>query len=94
MAVIIGSARIDENGRAHGGKAGDQTGKEVSTQSWYKHSKGWVVLRAKDPKKAAKIAQAMRAACDNANIGYDQYQNTDAVERGEGQGLRPGQGER
>lgn len=75
MAVIIGSARIDENGRAHGGKAGDQTGKEVSTQSWYRHSKGWVVLRAKDPKKAAKIAQAMRAACLNDNIGYDQYQN-------------------
>lgn len=75
MAVLIGSARIDENGRAHGGKAGDQTGKEVSTQSWYKHSKGWVVLRAKDPIKAAKIAQAMRAACVNDNIGYDQYQN-------------------
>ena len=75
MAVIIGSARIDENGRAHGGKAGDQTGKEVSTQNWYKHSKGWVVLRAKDPIKAAKIAQAMRAACNNSNIGYDQYQN-------------------
>ena len=75
MAVIIGSARIDENGKAHGGKAGDQTGKEVSTQNWYKHSKGWVVLRAKDPKKAAKIAQAMRAACNNSNIGYDQYQN-------------------
>lgn len=76
MAVIIGSARIDENGKAHGGKAGDQTGKEVSMQNWYKHSKGWVVLRAKDPKKAAKIAQAMRAACDNPNIGYDQYQNS------------------
>ena len=75
MAVMIGSARIDENGRAHGGKAGDQTGKEVSTQNWYKHSKGWVVLRAKDPKKAEKIAQAMRAACANDNIGYDQYQN-------------------
>ena len=75
MAVIIGSARIDENGKAHGGRAGDQTGREVSTQNWYKHSKGWVVLRAKDPKKAAKIAQAMRAACDNQNIGYDQYQN-------------------
>ena len=76
MAVIIGSARIDENGKAHGGRAGDQTGREVSTQPWYKHSKGWVVLRAKDPIKAAKIAQAMRAACDNPNIGYDQYQNT------------------
>ena len=93
MAVIIGSARIDENGRAHGGKAGDQTGKEVSTQNWYKHSKGWVVLRAKDPKKAAKIAQAMRAACANDNIGYDQYQNQTHLERSQGQGLRPGQGE-
>ena len=35
MAVKVGSARIDENGKAHGGKAGDQTGKEVSTQNWY-----------------------------------------------------------
>ncbi len=75
MAVIIGSARIDERGKASGGKAGDQTGKEVSTQNWYKHSKGWVVLRAKDPNIAAKIAVAMRHACDNNNIGYDQYQN-------------------
>ena len=39
MAVKIGSARIDENGKAHGGQAGDQTGKEVSTQSWYLNSK-------------------------------------------------------
>ena len=75
MAVIIGSARIDENGKAHGGQAGDQTGKEVSTQNWYKHSKGWVVLRAKDPSVAQKIAIAMQHACDNPNIGYDQYQN-------------------
>ncbi len=28
--VYIGSARIDERGRARGGKAGDQTGREVS----------------------------------------------------------------
>ena len=47
MAVKIGSARIDENGKAHGGQAGDQTGKEVSTQSWYLNSKGWRVYRAK-----------------------------------------------
>ena len=43
MAVIIGSARIDENGNIHGGKPGDQTGREVSTQAWYQHRKGWVV---------------------------------------------------
>ena len=74
MAVTIGSARIDENGNAHGGRAGDQSGKEVSTQAWYRHSKGWRVLRCTDEAKAEKIARAMQAACDNANIGYDQYQ--------------------
>lgn len=75
MAVIIGSARIDERGKATGGKAGDQTGKEVGTQNWYKHSKGWRVLRAKNPLVAQYSAEAMRSACDNSNIGYDQNQN-------------------
>ena len=74
MAVKVGSARIDENGKTHGGKAGDQTGKEVSRQVWYKHKKGWRVLRCKDAGKAEAIARAMESACDNANIGYDQYQ--------------------
>lgn len=74
MAVKIGSARIDENGHATGGKAGDQTGKEVSTQSWYKHKKGWVVLRAINSTCAEKIAQDMQYACDNHYIGYDQNQ--------------------
>ena len=74
MAVIVGSARIDENGHAHGGKAGDQTGKEVSTQNWYLHSKGWRVFRAKSPAVAEKIAQDMQWACDNKHIGYDQYE--------------------
>ncbi len=75
MAVRIGSARLGENGRATGGKAGDQTGREVSEQPWYRHKKGWVVLRATDANKAQKIAQAMLAACANSNIGYDQSQN-------------------
>ena len=72
--VTIGSARIDENGKAHGGKAGDQTGKEVSTQDRYKHSKGWRVLRANDVSARDKIAVAMERACANSNIGYDQWQ--------------------
>ena len=74
MSVKIGSARIDENGKAKGGKAGDQTGREVSTQSWYRHSKGWRVFRAKDPAVAERIAQDMQWACDNSHIGYDQGQ--------------------
>lgn len=75
MAVIIGSARSDENGKITGGKAGDQaSGKEVSTQNYYVHSKGWCVLRAKDAAVRKKLATAMRAACANNKIGYDQYQ--------------------
>ena len=39
MAVIIGSARHDENGGIHG-KAGDQAnGTEVSMQDFYFHKK-------------------------------------------------------
>ena len=87
--VYIGSARIDENGRAHGGKAGDQTGKEVSTQPWYKHPKGWVMLRPKDPKKAEKIAYAMRGYCANNNVGYDQYQNQTLWEAVKDKGFDP-----
>lgn len=74
MAVTVGSARSDENRKAYGGKAGDQTGREVSTQDWYLHSKGWRVFRAKDPAEAEKIARNMKAACDNPHIGYDQWQ--------------------
>lgn len=90
MTVKIGSARIDENGKTHGGKAGDQTGKEVSTQSWYKHSKGWRVLRCTDADKAEKIVYAMQAACDNANIGYDQYQRLTLYNAAKGVDFDPG----
>ena len=73
--VTIGSARIDENGNAHGGAAGDQkNGREVSTQAWYLHPKGWRVFRAKDPAKAQIIAKIMGWACESDLIGYDQYQ--------------------
>ena len=75
MAVIIGSARIDENGRIKGGKAGDQTGKEVATETWYLDKKGWRVFRPKSAVVAEMIAWDMQAACDNNLIGYDQSQN-------------------
>ena len=75
MSVTIGHASIDENGKARGGAAGDQTGKEVCTRSWY--AKGWnKVIRPKKASVAEKIAAAMEAACKNNNIGYDQNQRT------------------
>lgn len=71
MAVRIGHASIDENGKATGGTAGDQTGKEVKISNWYNGS--WdFMARAKEPAVAEKIAQACEGACNNPNIGYDQ----------------------
>ena len=73
MAVIIGHASIDERGRANSGQAGDQTGREVCTRNWY--NRGWtVLLRAKDPAVAERMARACEAGCANNHIGYDQYQ--------------------
>lgn len=75
MSVTIGHASIDENGKATGGSAGDQTGKEVCTRSWY--NKPWLkVFRPTDSSIASKIAVAMEQACANNNIGYDQSQRT------------------
>lgn len=83
MAVIIGSARHDEHGNCYsGGKAGDQTGQEVSIQKFYNHSKGWNVLRAKNNKVAEKLAEAMKIACGNKNIGYDQSERYGVIKHG------------
>lgn len=76
MAVIIGSARVDERGKYSGGQAGSQIAKEISKQDWYLHAKGWIVIRPKDPNKAEKIAKNMEYACDSKYVGYDQSQNT------------------
>ncbi len=84
MTTIIGSARIDENGNAVGGKAGDQTGKEVSTQNFYVHKKGWYVIRPKSAEHADRIAECMRRACANDNIGYDQGNRYGVIKNGTG----------
>ena len=72
MAVRIGSARHDENGRYAGGRKGDQTGNEVSIQNFYVHRKGWIVLRPKSVAHADMIGERMYRACGNPNIGYCQ----------------------
>ena len=73
MAVKIGHASIDENKNIKNGTAGDQTGSEVCTRSWY--SKPWpFVLRPKSAALAEKSAVACEQACANAKIGYDQNQ--------------------
>ena len=70
--IEVGSARIDENGNANWGKAGDQNAREVATEPFYSHRLGWTMLRPKDKEVARKIGLAMLEACLNNNIGYDQ----------------------
>jgi hypothetical protein len=84
MKTKIGHASQDETSKAKGGKAGDQTAKEVTIRDWYLHKNGWTaVLRAKDSNVAEKIAKAMEQACANDNIGYDQSQRTTLFEQAE-----------
>lgn len=79
MAVLCGWASIDENGKARGGKAGDQkqvsntndTKGEVKLGNWYNFGQGscW---RWKDRKLAERFAQAVKDICNNKHVGYDQ----------------------
>lgn len=85
MTVMIGNARISEKGTVNGSK-GDQTGKEVMTQSWSSGGTWQYVIRPKSSTVASKIATAMKQACSNNNIGYSQADrlslNTLAVKNG------------
>lgn len=78
MAVKISHASIDENGKAKGGKAGDQTGKEVKISSWYKSN--WdFVARPKQKEVSRKMVAEAVAGANNPNIGYDQGERNDLL---------------
>ena len=71
MSVRIGHASLNEHGKISGGKAGDQTGKEVCIRNWYRRD--WsVMLRPKNADLAEKSAKACEAGCQNNLIGYSQ----------------------
>ncbi len=89
MDIIIGSARHDENGKLTCGRAGDGKQKstpdfsgEVSMHKFYVHKKGWIIIRPKSRKTAKAIANAMKTACNNPHIGYDQNERLGVVSRG------------
>lgn len=87
--IYVGSARIGENGKATGGKVGDQKQTtnndlkgEVSQQTFYNHSKGWYILRAELKEVRKALAEAMITACNNPNIGYNQEERNGIVKYG------------
>lgn len=86
---VIGSARVDENGRYSGGTKGDQKqtstpdySGEVSLQKFYVHKKGWNIIRLKSAQYASRIAVVMNTACNNSHIGYSQNDRYSVVKNG------------
>ena len=80
MSIKIAHASIDERGKATGGAAGDQTGREVCIRDWYTAS--WdAVLRPKTSAIAEKSAKFMEQACANNAVGYDQWQRNSLYEQ-------------
>lgn len=71
--MLCAWASNDENGKAKGGEAGNQTGKELKVASWYNFGQT-AVFRFKDREKAKQYASTIKKLAENKNIGYDQNQ--------------------
>ena len=71
MALMIGAACSNEKGEIENGAKGDQTGREVRINTFYDGQVWQRIYRCKDSAKRKLIAQYMRDACLNDNIGYD-----------------------
>ena len=89
--VYIGGASIDERGKASGGQAGNQTGRELRKQAYYDHAKEWYVFRARNPAVREDVALAMERAIANRQIGYDQLQNQTLWNQIKDKGFDPAQ---
>lgn len=73
--VRLAQASKDENGRYTNGKAGDQTGSELNTRTWY--NRPWdTVLRPISIDLGKQIAHVAQILVKSNRIGYDQYQRT------------------
>ena len=68
-------ASIDERGNIKGGVAGDQTGREVKTGSWYDFNQTQVLFW-KDVSLAKKYVAALKYFASSNLVGYDQNERT------------------
>ena len=64
-------ASIGENGKATGGKKGDQTKKEVKVAPYYNFGQTWVI-RFRNTKRGKKAGKAAKLLAQNDNVGYAQ----------------------
>lgn len=71
MAVKIGHASIDENGKIQGKTPGDQTSKEICTRAFYNMGAN-VYLEPLDDALAEAAANIMEQICADPDFGYSQ----------------------
>lgn len=73
MAIKIAHFSIDENNRASGGAAGDQTSRECCVRDWY--NKPWdYYIEITDEALANKAADLFTKVANRNEAGYDQKQ--------------------
>lgn len=65
-------AVCDENGKARGGIAGDQTGKEIREAKWYVREGGWAQYIECTDEAIAGRAVIIAEAIEKGNYGYSQ----------------------
>jgi hypothetical protein len=76
MSVQFAGACQDENGKYTGGKAGDQTGKEIRITAAYNHKLGWRIFRYPKLSIAKSIGTNAKTIANNDKFGYDQSQRS------------------
>lgn len=75
MSIKIAEAYSDENKKAKGGQAGDQTGREIFVRDWYERTGGWeVYLEPTDRTMAEAAAATAVDIAEDDSFGYDQSQ--------------------
>ena len=71
MTNLFAWASIGENGKATGGKKGDQTKKEVKVAPYYEFGQTWVI-RFRSTSRGNKAGKAAKLLSENDNVGYAQ----------------------
>lgn len=71
MKNLFAWASIGENGKATGGKKGNQTGKELKVAPYYEFGQTWVI-RFKNTSRGKKAGKVAKLLAENKKIGYNQ----------------------
>ena len=75
MSNLFAWASIGENGKAVGGKKGDQTGREVKVGPYYNFGQN-KCIRLRNKIRQRKLAKVARFLANSNVVGYNQYNRT------------------